>query len=98
MTDVELYGGPGCPYTAELREQLLWDGREFVEYDVETDHAAFRRMIELTAGRREIPVLVEGGRVTQIGWRGRACIVSAPAVESPAPRPERQLSDSAVSH
>ena len=32
---LELFGGGGCPFTAELREQLEWDGREFVEYDVE---------------------------------------------------------------
>jgi mycoredoxin len=75
---VELYGTKGCPYTAELREQLLWDGREFVEYDVETNLEALQRMLELTGGQRSVPVLVEEGRVTQIGWQGRSCIVTVP--------------------
>jgi mycoredoxin len=77
---VELYGTKGCPYTAELREQLLWDGRDFVEYDVETNLEAFRRMLELTGGQRTVPVLVEKGRVAQIGWQGRGCIVTIPSV------------------
>ncbi len=75
--DVELYGSSGCQYTAELREQLLWEAREFTEYDVDADPAALRRMVELT-GQRTVPVLVEGGRVAQIGWQGRGCVV-APA-------------------
>ena len=78
MTDqVELYGARSCPYTAELREQLLWDDKAFVEYDVEQDAAALERMLALTSGQRTIPVLVEAGRVTQVGWQGRACIVAA---------------------
>ncbi|MDQ6737607.1 MAG: glutaredoxin [Gemmatimonadota bacterium] len=78
MSDVELFGGSGCQYTAELREQLLWEDRDFVEYDVENDPDAFRRMIELTGGQRTIPVLVVGGKVTQIGCQGRGCIVAPP--------------------
>ncbi|MBA3578507.1 MAG: glutaredoxin [Gemmatimonadaceae bacterium] len=76
--EVELYGGAGCQYTAELREQLLWEGRDFVEYDVEIDVEARRRMIDLANGQRTIPVLVERGRVVQIGWQGRGCTVAEP--------------------
>ncbi|MEJ7760967.1 MAG: Uxx-star family glutaredoxin-like (seleno)protein [Gemmatimonadaceae bacterium] len=78
MSEVELFGGSGCQYTAELREQLMWEQREFVEYDVETDVVALRRMIELTGGQRTVPVLVVDGRVEQIGWHGRGCTVSPP--------------------
>ena len=78
MAEVELYGGSGCQYTAEMREQLVWDERDFVEYDVEADAEALKRMIGLTGGQRTIPVLVENGRVVQIGWQGRGCIVSSP--------------------
>ncbi len=76
--EVELFGGSGCQYTAELREQLLWEEREFVEYDVETDRDALRRMMELTGGQRTVPVLIVNGRVEQIGWQGRGCIVPPP--------------------
>ena len=74
---LELYGTKTCPYTAELREQLEWDGRDFDEHDVEEDADALARMIALT-GQRTVPVLVEDGRVVQIGWQGRGCIVAAP--------------------
>jgi len=78
MSEVELFGGSGCQYTSELREHLLWEGRDFIEHDVETDHVALRRMLELTGGQRTIPVLVVDGEVTQIGWQGRGCTVSLP--------------------
>jgi glutaredoxin 3 len=75
---LELYGTPACPWTAELREELELDDRDFVEYDVEADAAAFARLAALT-GQRTVPVLVEDGRVRQIGWQGRGCPVSPPA-------------------
>jgi mycoredoxin len=71
----ELYGTRSCPFTGELREQLLWDGADFVEHDVESDPEALARMLALTGGRRDVPVLVEDGRVQQIGWQGRSCRV-----------------------
>jgi mycoredoxin len=73
----ELFGAFGCPYTSELREHLLWNRVEFTEYDVETDSAARERLLALTAGRGAVPVLVEDGRVRQIGWQGRTCVVGA---------------------
>jgi hypothetical protein len=32
-------------------------------------------MIEATRGQRTVPVLIEDGKVTHIGWQGRGCIV-----------------------
>jgi glutaredoxin len=41
-----------------------------VEYlNVKRDHAALEEMLGLTKGRREVPVIVEDGRVT-IGYGG----------------------------
>jgi glutaredoxin 3 len=77
MAVLELYGGSSCPYTSELRESLEWKGKEFVEYDVEADREAFQRLLRITGGQRTVPVLVEDGRVVQIGWQGRGCVVSA---------------------
>jgi mycoredoxin len=76
---VELYGTSGCPYTSELREHLLWNRIAFSEYDVDADIAARARLLTLTGGRAMVPVLVEGGRVTEIGWRGRGCAIGAGA-------------------
>lgn len=72
---LELFGTSSCPYTAEMRERLLWERRAFVEYDVEQDAAARARMLQLTGGQRTVPVLVERGQVAQVGWHGRGCSV-----------------------
>jgi glutaredoxin len=71
----ELYGTVRCPYTQEMRDWLELRNLDFVEYDVESDPAALERMKVLADGQRSVPVLVEDGRVAQIGWQGRSCIV-----------------------
>lgn len=76
MPKTELYGTASCPYTQELREWLEWKGREFEEYDVEADTGALKRMREATGGQRTVPVLVEDGKVAQVGWQGRGCVVA----------------------
>jgi mycoredoxin len=73
MAKNELYGTASCPYTQEMRDWLEWRGREFVEYDVEADDEALKRMHLATGGQLTVPVLVEDGKVVQIGWRGRGC-------------------------
>jgi glutaredoxin len=77
VANLELFGSAGCPHTREMREWLEWRGAEFVEYDVEADPSARNRMRNLTGGQRTVPVLVEDGKVVQVGWQGRGCIVSA---------------------
>lgn len=73
----ELFGTASCPFTREMRDSLDFQGREFIEYDVETDADALRRMLTLTGGQRTVPVLVEDGQVLAIGWQGRGCVVGA---------------------
>jgi glutaredoxin len=71
----ELYGSVRCPYTQEMRDWLEQRNLDFVEYDVESDSDALSRMKAVAGGQRAVPVLVEEGRVVQIGWQGRSCIV-----------------------
>jgi glutaredoxin len=73
---LELFGSSGCPYTAEMREWLEFSRREFVEFNVDADSEAFTRMCAAT-GQRTVPVLIENGKVLQIGWQGRGCVVGA---------------------
>jgi glutaredoxin len=75
MANLELYGMPSCPYTQEMRDWLEWLGRDFVEYDVEADAVARRRLRELSGGQRSVPVLVEDDKVVSVGWQGRGCMV-----------------------
>ena len=75
MAKLELFGTSRCPHTSEMREWLEWKRSEFVEYDVEADAAALGRMREVSGGQRTVPILVEDGRVVQVGWQGHGCIV-----------------------
>jgi glutaredoxin len=74
---VELFATQSCPYCAQVREQLDWDGTEYVEHDVEADTAALARLTELAGTNAIVPVVVEDGRVTQVGVGGRGCYVGA---------------------
>jgi glutaredoxin 3 len=76
MAQLELFGSRGCPYTAELRDSLEWRGVSFVEYDVDSDPIARARMRELSGDQRTVPVLVENGKVIQVGWQGRGCVLA----------------------
>jgi glutaredoxin 3 len=58
-----------------MREWLEWKRSEFVEYDIEADQEARRRMREISGGQRTVPILVEDGKVIQVGWQGRGYIV-----------------------
>ncbi len=75
MAKFELFGTASCPYTQEMREWLEWKRHDFIEYDVEADNAARDRMLKLANGQRTVPVLVEEGKVIQIGWQGRGCTI-----------------------
>jgi glutaredoxin len=70
---LELYAMHSCPYCAELREQLRWDGEEFVEYDVESDPAARERLGRVAPELTVVPILVRDGVVAGVGWQGRGC-------------------------
>ena len=77
MAKLELYGTNSCPYTQEMREWLEWRRCDFTEYDVEADPEARGRMRALAGANRTVPVLVEDGKVVQIGWQGRGCMLDS---------------------
>jgi glutaredoxin 3 len=67
--DVTIYTKPGCPYCAAAKEDLRGRGIRYVELNVKQDGAALRRMLELNGNRRQVPTIVDGGRV-QVGFHG----------------------------
>jgi len=77
VATLELFGTARCPHTQEMREWLEWKRSEFVEYDVEGDPEARRRMSAVAPGERSVPLLVEDGKVVQVGWQGQSCMVEA---------------------
>jgi glutaredoxin len=74
MPRFELFGTSSCPYTADMRGWLEMRRIDFAEYDVEADPDARRRLREYAGAERTVPVLVEDGRVVQVGWQGRGCV------------------------
>jgi glutaredoxin len=75
MADFELYGSAHCPYTQDMRDWLEFNRKDFIEYDVEADPEARQRMRDLDSSLRKVPVLVENGKVLQVGWQGHGCPV-----------------------
>ena len=76
MAKLELFGSASCPFTRDMREWLEFQDRDFVSYDVDADHEARARLRALAGAQRMVPVLVEDGKVVQIGWQGRGCIIA----------------------
>ena len=75
MSKCELFGSSRCPHTQEMREWLELRRTDFIEYDVEADPEARRRFKSLPGRPGTVPVLVEEGRVIEVGWQGRGCVI-----------------------
>jgi glutaredoxin 3 len=72
---VELFASRSCPFCAEVRERLDDEGVAYVERDVDDDARARARLAELLGASAMVPVIVEDGRVIQVGVAGRGCYV-----------------------
>ncbi|HEX2226300.1 MAG TPA: UXX-star (seleno)protein family 1 [Candidatus Binatia bacterium] len=66
---VEIFGQDLCPYTSDAREDFRRRNIKFDYVNVLEDPAGLERMLKITNGRRNIPVIVEAGKVT-IGFGG----------------------------
>jgi glutaredoxin 3 len=66
---VTIYGKAACPFTSRAREAYAARGYEVDFVDVKSEPARLDEMLDLSGGRRRVPVIVEKGRVT-VGHRG----------------------------
>ena len=66
---VQIFGQDLCPYTSEARKDFSRRKIPFEYVNVLEDAAGLERMLEITKGRRKIPVIVDAGKVT-IGFGG----------------------------
>lgn len=66
---VLIFGKDACPYTQAARDDFARRKVPFQYLNVKKDTEALKRMLDFSRGRREVPVIVEGGRVT-IGFGG----------------------------
>ncbi len=61
---VVIYGKAGCPYTAAALADYQGRGVQVAYHDVLKDAEAMRRFLELGDGGRQVPLIVDGGRVS----------------------------------
>ena len=66
---VLIFGKDTCPYTQAARDHYAKLGGPFEYLNVKKHPAELERMLTFSHGRREVPVIVEGGKVT-IGFGG----------------------------
>lgn len=69
LDEVIIFAKPGCPFCAAAKESFHKRGVTFTEYDVLADQNARERMLALNGGKRAVPTILQGGRVT-IGFGG----------------------------
>lgn len=67
--EVVIYGKDSCPYTAAAVEDYQARNVPVRYVNVKKDRAELDKMLALTGGRRQVPVIVEDGRVT-VGFGG----------------------------
>jgi glutaredoxin 3 len=67
--DVLIFGHDLCPYTSSAREDFSRRKIPFEYINVLQDDDGLQRMLKHSNGRRQIPVIVEAGKVT-IGFGG----------------------------
>lgn len=61
---VTLYTRDGCPHSARLRETLAEAGDRVTEVNLSREPQATTELLKLTGGRRIVPVVVRGGRIS----------------------------------
>ena len=66
---VEIFGKDACPYTQAARDHYLSQATPFTYHNVKKNPAELERMLVLSRGRREVPVILEDGKIT-IGFGG----------------------------
>ena len=81
MPKFELFGTAELPVHA-AKCASGWNGEAATSSNTTSMPIPTRcaRMLAATGGQRTVPVLIEDGKVTQIGWQGRGCVVGKATV------------------
>jgi glutaredoxin 3 len=65
---VTIYTKHGCPYCAAAKEEYAKRGG-FTEINLRDHPDKLKEMMQLTGGKRQVPVIVEDGKVS-VGFGG----------------------------
>ena len=66
---LQIFGKDTCPYTNAARDHYKGLAVAFEYFNVKKNPAELARMLVFSRGRREVPVIVDGDKVT-IGFGG----------------------------
>ena len=66
---VIIYGKDSWPYTTRAREDYAADGYQVDYRDVTRSSGIMNEMIKISKGRRDVPLIKDGAKVT-IGYGG----------------------------
>lgn len=69
--EVKIYTKPGCPHCAKAREYYTAKGIYFEDLNAQDNLEYRAEMLAISDGDPTVPVIVENGRLKQIGWEGR---------------------------
>lgn len=64
-----IFGKDSCPYTQAARDHYLAEGAPFEYINVKKRPDGLAQMLGYSGGRREVPVIVDGEKVT-VGFAG----------------------------
>ncbi len=67
--NVLIFGKDDCPYTFKARKDFTGRNIPFDYINVARNPKALKRMLEFSNGKRNVPIIVEGEKVT-IGFGG----------------------------
>jgi glutaredoxin len=59
-----IYGKDTCPYTRAARDDYRARGVPVTYHDVTRDPEAMRAFLELSGGERQVPLILDRGRVS----------------------------------
>lgn len=68
---VKIYTKPGCPYCQKAREFYNGKAIPFEDLNAQDNMKYREEMLAISNGDPTVPVIVEDGKLKQIGWEGR---------------------------
>ena len=71
MSNVVMYTKPGCPHCAKAKTWYSENGISFTEKNAQDSRDIRAEMFTFSDGDPTVPVIVEDGKLKQIGWEGR---------------------------
>ena len=71
MSNVVMYTKPGCPHCAKAKNWYSENGISFTEKNAQDSRDIRAEMFTFSDGDPTVPVIVEDGKLKQIGWEGR---------------------------